>query len=177
MSPKQKPGFTLPELLVALTIITILTFSAVPLFQQTSGRAFDRQLSEKLYDLLLTAKQSAKIKNVPVGFRLDKQNQVVIFVDKYKDGEIKNKNQKLIQQRLELKKGILKWRAYPHYRNYLVFQAGSIQRSDNASIWYCHADAKEAVWVIFINRSGVIRKQIAGKDDPIKDSQGEVLNC
>lgn len=171
-------GFTLLETLIAITLITLLTTLSLPFLRHFSTIAHDQLLQSQLLNAIETASQEARHRGVPVVLRLDKtQSLFMIFIDENDDGIVSGKEQMIAVLQIKLRNGRLFWRAYPRYRDYLLFLPWGLMRSDNSSFWFCHANDAAPVWAVTLNKSARTRVVYPDQNGVIKDGQMKLLRC
>ncbi len=161
---RNKLGFTLIELMLVLSIISILAIAA---FSYTSFfvRQHEQLLKNQIISLLEIAQQEA-LNGSDVGLCRsldatscqDQGDYWLLFFDVYHDGSIQQQSQIIRSHHLMLKQGYIVLRSYPHYRSYLRFSSSVLAEGDNATIGFYRSKKAAPAWRIAINRSGRARE-------------------
>ena len=72
----DRPGFTLPEILIVIVIISVLALIAIPRFSMASSKRHLESARMRVMAALVTARQAAIQKGTSVTFTLDNTNTV-----------------------------------------------------------------------------------------------------
>jgi type IV fimbrial biogenesis protein FimT len=163
-----KKGFSLFELIIVLTIISIAAAIAIPSLYSLSENSTNR----------LNAEQLLRAINLARGEAVARHDEVVLCKNvEWQNGYmILNKNQKIFifENRI---KGQIHWRAFPIGRNDLRFLPAGFADTENGTFWYCpHAD-KNPVWAIAVGSSGRARLVLPNFKGNIVDDKGKELVC
>jgi prepilin-type N-terminal cleavage/methylation domain-containing protein len=179
-------GFSLLEVLVVLVIMSIFLCMSFPELKYFFDATEDTILQSQLLRTLQQAKQAAWDRMQPIalchsqdhhtcsGHWIDGQ---LLFVNEDEDGVIKEPNQILAVVQSPVQHGILHFRAFPYYRDYLLFLPTEWTSHDNGTFWYCHAKKEAPVWAMMLSRAGKIRIQYPDQEGKIKDARGIPLTC
>lgn len=179
-------AFTLLEMLVALSIIGILMAIALPSLRNYIDRTHDQILQSQLLRTIQLARNEASAHHMPVSLCKSKDHLIcggewadgqLVFIDENEDGMVRDKEQILAVTQADSQRGILHWRSYPYYRDYLQFLPSGLMPSDNGTFWYCHASSELPVWAIMLSKTGKTRTAYPNKSGVIKDSHGKPLRC
>ncbi len=164
---KNQSGFTLINLLITLSISSLLISSGIPAITQT----YYQQRANISYNELFTLIQFTRIQAVNYHSQailcptLDNINcindwnqQLMIFIDKNND-EIKNKDEELLRVRTRLNTGEkIRWNASGSKR-YLRFKSDGSTGNQNGRLSYCLTKAKTLyAKQIIMYRSGRARR-------------------
>lgn len=156
---------SLIELLVVLAIVAIVISFGVPALKEMLEHNDDRLLQEQIISSIKLSQQTALTTHRPVTLCASKDaatctrepvSNWISFLDDHSDGVLHDRQQLLAIQQNKAK-GKLYWRAFPGYRQYLLFTPSGFIHSDNGTIWYCHPNAQSPAWSIVMNKSGRIR--------------------
>lgn len=183
---QTQQAFTLIETLVALSIIAIIfSFSLLELrfFFENSNDAI---LQAQLLQSIQVAQHEAQVRRIPVAL-CNSKNQMtcsggwrdgqLVFMNERKDGVVSDSGQILAVIHSFLPRGKLHWRAFPYYRDYLLFLPNRQKSTDNGMFWLCHAQNEQPVWAIALAKSGRVRALSPDKNGVIKDAHGKELRC
>lgn len=148
-------GFSLIELLTSLSIIAILMAISFPALRNFSSRTQDEILQQQLLQSIEFAKREAIARHASVA--LCQTNNQQTCSGNFADGQmiyIEDEKQILSIRQSSSKHGVIHFRSYPDYRQYLLFlSTGWV--TDNASFWHCHK--KKPIWAIAISKTGRVR--------------------
>lgn len=179
-------GFTLIEASITLLLIGILITLALPSLKNFIYRSDDERLRSQLLQAIELAREEARVHGVStvicksndqVHCLSEAKNSLMVFLDEQEDGIVHSQHQILAVMQIVPHGGMLHWRFYPVYRQYLRFSAIDITQTDNGSFWYCYASAATPAWAVILNKSGRTRMAYPNKKGEIKDSQGKPLLC
>lgn len=177
-------AFTLMETLVALFILAILMAASFPVLHIFTNHVHDQLLQGELLQSIELAKFESITRNLPIAVCKSKNQTAcggdgadgeIVFIDKNADGVVHNSESILAVIKTKSHHGNLYWRAFPSYRQYLLFSPTGLLHSDNGTFWHCHAHS--AVWAVIINKLGRTRLAYPDNNGVIKDSHGEPLSC
>lgn len=147
----MRHGFTLLEVLITLSLITIAYFFAIPSFNEQANQVQNKIAQTQLLQQLQHAQQIAnsQIINVAVCLSQDGEtcsessgSSVLMFV----------KNQLIASVALK-GRGVLHLRSYPEYRHYILVKPTVIATSDNGTFWYC-SWRHILQWAIAVGQAG-----------------------
>lgn len=166
-------GFSLMELLVCMTIISILFAISLPTVREFMSHSEDEVLQKEWLAAIEFAQQEAQARRSPIGLSQNK-NGLQIFLDENKDG-IHDQSQIISAVRLSSQHGEMHSRFWPHYQHYLSFLPTGFLNHENGSVWHCHG--KKAEWAIILSQSGRTRSVMPNKNGELKDNHGKLLLC
>ena len=163
---KQKNGFTLIELIMAVAILAILTILALPYFHEIMAKQETIKTSNKLISSIQLAKSQASLhhSNVVICPSQDKLNcQVnhwnsgfIIFLDSNKNRQVDANEQIILAESTDLKYGNLNWRGTLSIPS-LTFQAANgLPIGSNGSFYYC-STAQQPAYKIILSHMGNVR--------------------
>lgn len=179
-------AFSLFELLITLSIMSILLLIAFPLSKIFFDHSREQVLQSQLLHAIQVARDEARVRGVAVVLCKSKDqrrcsgdwiNGQIVFMDKNQDGIVHDPSQILMVFQLGSQQGILHWRSFPVFRDYLLFLPSGFPRNDNGTFWYCPASAHLPAWAIVIAKSGRVRIVLPDQHGVIKDDQGKMLSC
>ncbi len=182
---KSQRAFSLIEMMTVLSIIAILAAISIPLLRDTWNHVNQKIMLDELLRTIQLAKREARIRHQAIGLcKSDTGSQCVgewrdgqiIFVDINNDGSVHDPSQilKIIHGRI--KHGILFWRSFPAYRDYLQFLPNGLLQHDNGTFWYCDDNNSSPVWAITLSKTGKTRV-LYPENGVIKDASGRALAC
>ncbi len=183
---KSFHGFTLMEVLTALTISVILGAVAVQGIQALLNRGQDEALQNELMQLMLSARSEADTRHRTISICPsndlhacggDWSNSQIMFIDDAEDGRIHQQDQILAVHQMTSRRGILQFKFYPRYRHYLQFHPTLTDSNDNGTLWYCRNHASYPAWAIAMSKSGECHALPKDSNNQIKGSDGKVLEC
>ena len=180
-------GFTLVELLLVLSILSILLGLSLPNFQamyaQRHADTVIRKVSEAIQLARMSAIRTGKLVTLcrsdsGVEWGGQWQDGIMVFSDR--NGDRKINQDDVLQQFITFPgiNGSLKWRAFQN-RQYLQITNQGFTRYQNGNFTYCpnNGDASLAHQLI-INRTARIRFAKDSDGDGIKeDSRGRPISC
>jgi type IV fimbrial biogenesis protein FimT len=143
-------GFTLVELLITISIFTILTTIAFPLFQKWQRESEARQLFRKIVPNISFARSNALTYHtaisicggLPSGCTNKWNDGMLIFTDLNHNGTIDNPTDHiLLHAPLELHYGNLIWRGAGG-RAHILFQENGLPLGSNGSLLYCGQESQ-----------------------------------
>lgn len=179
-------AFSLIEIMISLSIMGLILVMTLPGLMNFYHHSVEEQVLLRLLRVLTFAHQEAVIKRMAVAVCKSSDSQhclgewsdgQIVFVDSYGDGSIRSKEQVLAVRQGIKQNGYLYYRAYPHYRNYLLFTSHGWMANDNGTFWYCAKEQVHPVWALVLAKSGIIRTVYPNAGGQIRDSHGRVLSC
>ena len=184
----HQKAFSLIELLISLSILSILTAIALPPLRDKWNQAYYQFQAEQFLQTIRYAQREAHTRDLNMGVcpsanltsctTTKSARALLVFVDENKHGIILNSAQILAVQQFKLQTGaFLRIRSFPRYRDYLQYHPRPRQAADNGTIWYCPARGKPAAWTIRMNRGGRVRVVYAKRGEVLKDSHLKELDC
>lgn len=174
--PQQK-AFTLYEMLIVLTISSILLVMAMPNWHDIFNHTNDKMLCATLLDDVYFARMQAQLRGLPVAY-IKTASWITgqhIIIDSNDNGTITDPAQIIKTRQTRHPHGAIFWRGYPAYKNYLQFTGLGMTNNTNGTFWHCHAN--KIVWAIVINKAGLIHTELPDIHGVIKDSQAQPLDC
>ena len=180
-------GFTLVELLLVLSILSILLALSLPNFQamyaQRQADVVIRKVSKAIQLARMSAIRTGKLVTLcrsNSGVECGGQWRDGIIVSSDRNGDRKINQDDVLQQFITFPgiNGSLKWRAFQN-RQYLQITNQGFTRYQNGNFTYCpnNGDASLARQLI-INRTARIRFAIDSDGDGIReDSRGRPISC
>lgn len=179
-------AFTFYEVLITLTIVTVLSMVVFPPIQNFLNHSQDKLLQAQLLQAIQFAHQEAVAKGIKIALCGSQDNVVcasnepkslLIFTDENNDGIVHHKDQILAIISLPLE-GILHWRSYPYYRGYLLFLPSRLMdTNDNAAFWYCQKNHRTPRWAMMLSKTGRTRVHYPNQAGEMKDRQGKPFSC
>jgi Tfp pilus assembly protein FimT len=162
-------GFSLTELLLILTIITILStigIASLKFFQQKSQ-------AQVLLSTLLRAIQFTR------SAAISRHEKITLCpAGSWQDGFVVKTSEKVLYVLQNLAtSGELHWRAFPANRQQLDFLPSGFPPTENGTFWFCISHAAEPMWAVIMNRFGRVRTAYPDKQGNILDSKGIPLTC
>lgn len=170
---KKLHAFTLIELLITLSLFSILSMLALTSFNTISHQIKNQLASSQLLHIIQTAKDQARLRGIPIVFSLKKEGGYHIFLNEERDGILHDAHGVIASFYENQNK--LYFRSYPRYRNYLLFSPEQ-QENDNSSFWYC-AGAHFPEWAITLSKSGRTRLILPDAKGHINNRHGSWLTC
>ena len=186
MPPKNNKGFTFIEMCIALILISILSVISLQSLNILQRRVASWRTQEMLIEALQYAESESVARRVPISIckSNDKKNcggewqqGLIIFIDHRKLGVIDRPKDYLISMKGAKKAGQLRFRAFPYYRDYLLFMPQGVERINNGQFWYCEPQNKNPEWAMVMNRKLKITVKYPDKRGEIVDSHGKRLIC
>lgn len=174
---RHQTGFTLFEILIALSLISILSLCAFPTLQNLFSISNNTLCKDKLLEAIHFAQQEALTRDTPIALSTTENQDILVFTDDNNDGIIHHKQQLLSTTQLGKQSGELHLRSYPYYRHYLQFLPRGQVSSDNGTFWYCPTGKTTPAWAIIVNKAARPRVVYAEKDEKVRDSHGKELSC
>lgn len=182
----RQSAFTLMEVMMVLTIISILSLIAVPGLQEVMRRAQDDAVRSDLTRILEIACNEAGMRNKTVTLCRsrdllrcggDWSDGQIVFVDNYHDDVVHDKSQIIAVNKMKISRGVLHARFYPFYRQAIHFNSAVAVSNDNGSFWYCRAGAAFPVWALKVNRAGSVSVTLPDANGDIIDTHGKPFPC
>lgn len=181
----KKSGFSLLEMMIALSISSILLLLVMPMLCAMQVNAKAALLQTQLFQAIQQAQQEADLNHLPVGVCGSSDQHhcsgawtqgYLIFMDTHSDGIIYTAEQILFSAQSAFP-GRLHWRSFPRYRSYLLLLPTSKRGSNNGTFWYCPTETPVPSWAVVINKSGRARVIAPNKQGEVIDFTGQVLRC
>lgn len=166
-----KEGFSLPELLITLAIVILLSAFILPTYKIFIVKSQAQVLSVQLLRALNLARSEAMLRGVAmtlcgsvnhVSCTGDWQAGQIIFVDEKQDGVVIDKEHVAYVFDAVAREGMLRWRSALG-RSYLQLRPTG-DTFDNGTFWYCARQEKTPRWAIVISQSGRPRLVEAGTE-------------
>ncbi|MES2218584.1 MAG: GspH/FimT family protein [Pseudomonadota bacterium] len=162
----KKQGFSLPELLITLSILILLTTLTIPNYKTFLTQAKTQTQRSKLQRALAYARSAAMLRGIKVtlcGATKDHQqctdhwrNGVLLFTDENGSATITSTKQILHVITSQEQDGTLHWRS-SFKLNYLQFQPTGRPNGKNGTFWYCEKNASAPSWALVVNLAGRTR--------------------
>lgn len=180
-------GFTLPEIIITLAIVGILSSLATPSLQTFTQQKEGETTMHVLADHLALARSSAASFGQTVTFCRSADGLTcsgswsdgsIIFTDRNADRQINQDDQLLRSQSNAKLSGTVVWRAFQN-RQYLRIEATGFMRYQSGNFTYCSedSDARHARQLI-VNSTGRARYALDADGDGIREgSNGQPLSC
>lgn len=178
-------AFTLIEVSLVLFILGMLIAMGLPMLKDFILHTDDELMRSQLLHAIQLARKEARARGISTVIcksddrwhcKNEAKNSLMVFLNENEDGIVPAKEQILAVIQMLSSHGILYWRAFPGYRDYLLFSARQIMQTDNGTFWYCHESVHPA-WAVMLNKSGRTRVVYPDKNNEIKDAQGRPLLC
>lgn len=173
-------GFSLFELLICLSIISILLVLTFPNYSQFLSQSKEQSLSQQLLRGINLARSEARLRGDIVGFcgsvdhvacsKVWKDGQI-IFVD----DDQGNRKVLSVSDALAIK-GVLHWRSALG-REYLQFLPSGFTNGEQGTFWFCRENSKIPQWAIVVNHAGRTRLVYAELNGGIEAGAEANLNC
>ncbi len=180
-------GFTLPEIIITLAIVGILSSIAAPGLQALTEQKQGETLLRTLAEHLALARSSAATYGQTVTFCRSADGLTcsgswsdgsIVFTDRNGDRLINQDDQRLRSQVTTGLQGSIEWRAFQN-RQYLQIEATGFMRYQSGNFLYCphDGDPRDALQLI-VNSTGRARFAVDSNGDGIReDSSGNPLAC
>lgn len=162
----SKHGFSLLELLVVISIISMTVILTVPAYQFIFKKSTSQILSARLLRAIQMARSEAMTRGIPVTLCKSKdhttcsgawQDGQILFVDEKQNGIVADKADVLYIFDKNFS-GTLNWRSSLK-RDYLQFLPSGLTAGENGTFSYSPADTKNPGWKIVVNQAGRARLQ------------------
>jgi type IV fimbrial biogenesis protein FimT len=184
---KHASGFTLPELLVVLAIISVSITIAAPAYSEWAQQTQSRTVIGKLARAISHARNIAITHNSyavicassdNVTCSSDWTKPLIIFIDKNRNGRVDNDERLLSHYKLLPEGAKLTWRGFGSNR-YIRYRPTGLTDGSNGSITYCARGGKlKHARQIIIARGGRLRFARDSNNDGIReDRNGNALGC
>lgn len=179
-------GFTLIELIVVLTIASILLSIGIPSFYELSRRSQSDTQIENIRQLLLEARTKAIVNSHTVTIcpstdhkscSLNWQNSLMAFVDTNRN-QLVDGNEAILKIQSLKSNYTLTWKAFGN-KSYLTYSAMGTINHNNGTLTLCPNDKKSHYGRrLIINKGGRVRKgQDKGSIGAIQTANGSGLMC
>lgn len=170
------PGFSLMEMLIAISLLTIFVAFAFPSFKNFYDHIQQKIFLKKLIQTLEYAKNEAILMGQLVVV-CQSENQKSCS-GSWNSGYLVYTNQKILLSVSNNKNtDFLHWRAFPYYLTDLEFLSNGLPNFQNGTFWYCEQNATNPVWAVVMNQSGRIRADYPDQNGQILDEQEKPLLC
>lgn len=179
-------GFTLIELMISISIISILLGGAIPSFGELiNNRKIDHNLLELVQTLQL-ARATSIIERSKVTLCPNTQNGIcgsdwskgyISFVDYNGDRQINENDKILTQINIDDKKLVISWKAFG-YKKSLQWLSTGITNHQNGSFILCYGQDPKNARGLFITKAGRIRfSKDTNNDDIHEKATGKAIEC
>lgn len=162
-------GYTLMETMMVLVIVMILACCALPDLHRWFSRANDEVLTTQLEQAIAFAQAESGARYSAVGLRLDNIKGLIVF--------LKESDQAIRYLPFHQQGGVLHWRSYPYYRDYVLFVPEGTLESDNATFWYCYQRQTAPAFAVTLSKSGITHRILPDKQGDVRDASGKKLMC
>lgn len=179
-------AFTLIELLIAISIVSILFGYGLPSFNQMLERKKVSINVERLVQTIQLSRHTAITKNTkvtlcPINNSLqctsDWSNGYMSFVDIQGDREFNDNDTLLYQHFSQDEKSTLSWRAFGYRRSLQWLETG-ITNHQNGSFVFCYNNKSELSRGVYMTKSGRVRTSKDTNGDDIHErASGEPIIC
>jgi type IV fimbrial biogenesis protein FimT len=167
-APTYKPhtGFSLIELLIILTLITIIATFTIPAYKNLITTTSNQTLRAQLQHAIHLAQSEAMTRGVTITLcgtadsaNCDDnwQHGIMLFIDETEAGVPVNKTDVLYIFNHDVKSGNLFWHS-AYNVNYLQLDPSGMTNGENGKFWYCSRAAKHADWALLIGEAGRMRE-------------------
>lgn len=179
-------GFTLLETLITLTLIALFATLSFPFLQHLSTTSHDQLTQSQLLNAIDIAHHEARNQGLPLVLcptvdRLTCTQEIkkafLLFIDEKEQGSVLSQDHIIAILPINLHRGRLYWRAYPRYRQYLLFLPNGLQHSDNSTFWFCAQNETQPRWALMLSQSGRTRILTPNQQGIINDSHQKPLRC
>jgi type IV fimbrial biogenesis protein FimT len=183
----KERGFTIVELLITLSIITLLLAVSTPQLP-----AFiEKHQGEKALIAIARAIKAGRSTAIKTGNTVTVcrssdaqqcsgswQNGLIVFTDQNKDRILNDADQLLVQLVFDNLPGTIIWRAFQN-RQYLQLNSrGDLIHQNGTFTWCAFSGAAESAHQLIISRTGRIRFAVDSDGDGIRSgSNGLPLSC
>lgn len=165
MINKQQSGFSLLELVIAMTLIIMMTGIAIPSYSTLFNKTHDQLASEQLLQAIRMTRNEAMLRGVTVTLCKSGDHQhcsgnwsdgQIIFVDANNDKIPIQDNIIYVIDGLKAK-GVLHWQSSLH-RDYLSFSSLGAPFGEDGAFWFCRSNESKASWAVVVNQAGRARR-------------------
>jgi type IV fimbrial biogenesis protein FimT len=190
----RKCGYTLPELLITVAIITILTTLSLPALYPAEEKEAE-QVFLQLGALLASARAAAIQQHRSVvicpttnleSCASDWNIGVIVFFDNNQNRQL-DQSESIIERRVWGNsltvssaglRGSLHWRVFGNRQNIQISRIGEISDQNGSLTWCPPAGSAGTPHQMVLNSSGRIRLAIDQNGDGLReDSQGKPITC
>ncbi len=155
MGMKNIIGFTLLEILLTLSILTILLMLNIPNLTSLFNKSEARLTQQKILHAIHLAHSEAFLQDNMI--TICKSSDHKSCAGNWNDGLIITKNQTpLTYVDLKLTHGTLHWRS-SQGKEYLQILPNGMTTGENGTFWFCEKNKKIPSWAIRINQAGRAR--------------------
>jgi len=179
-------GLTLIELLIAITIISILFGSALPSFTDLLEKKKVDANVQRLTQTLQLSRTTAINENLKVTICPINQSLVcssnwssgyMSFIDKDGDRQYNDDDELLFQFYSQDEKARINWRAFGHRRSLQWLETG-ITNHQNGTFELCYDDDEMKSRALFLTKAGRVRFSKDTNGDGIHESStGSAISC
>lgn len=181
---KISPGYTLLEILIVLSLLSVIAYFSLPAISELSRDTQENTVRLQLINTINEARLQSICRHATISLcaanalqQCDDQssNQLMIFLNPAQERHLNSKEQVITVTQLTHHAGNLRWRAYPKYRDFLLFYNDELPLNDNATIWDCHHSS--ARWAITLSQLGQTQIILPNASGEIIDAHGQALPC
>lgn len=179
-------AITLLEMLVTLTIISILSMITVPALQDLLQQSQESAVKNDILHMLAFARNEADLRQKTITMcRSSNLHECggewsggqIIFIDVANNGKVQHESLILSANQRRTVHGQIKMRFYPYYRTYIQFHPLQFESNDNGTIWYCRKSSSLPAWAIEVSQSGETHVKLPDQSGRIIDDKGRALQC
>jgi type IV fimbrial biogenesis protein FimT len=158
-------GFSLLELLITLSLITILASLTLPSFKNLTHKTKSKTQATQLMQSLRLARSEAILRATPITLCQTSNNTTcsdtptdkqILFTDPKNNATVTTEDNLLYLFDYPTQDGKLYWRSSLH-RNYLSFYPSGSTRGEDGTFWYCQPEKHLTRWAVIVNQAGRAR--------------------
>ncbi|MDR3492721.1 MAG: GspH/FimT family pseudopilin [Gammaproteobacteria bacterium] len=177
---KKLKGFSLLELIVTISIATILFALMIPSQKIFIDKTAEQVSSSQLLRAMSLARSEASSRGRVVSLCKSSDQKTctgnweqgqIIFVDENQNGQVQDSSYVLFSF-ASIKSGKIFWKSSLH-KAYLQFLPTGFTNSQNGTFWFCEKDEKVPAWIIRVNRLGRARMI----NDAVEINKEKELTC
>lgn len=173
---QKKPGFTFLELLLTLSLITILSLTAIPTWQTFTQHTQATLMQEQLLRAIQFTRTAAIFQRSRV-MLCGSRNQKTCDAE-WSAGFIALAEKDVLYHWQTLTTaGTLFWRAFPLHHPTLDFLPTGLPNAENGTFWFCLTHSKRIAWAISLNQVGRVRLLQPNAQGEILDERKNPLPC
>jgi type IV fimbrial biogenesis protein FimT len=160
-----KTGFSLLELLITISLITISSSLLLPNFKHFLQTSKQKTQAAQLMQALHLARSEAMLRGITVTVCQTEDQQTcsenlaetqMIFTDPSNHASVSSKENILYLFEFLSFDGVLHWKSSLH-RAYLTFYPSGLTQGEDGTFWYCLPEHRVASWAVIVNQVGRAR--------------------